>query len=117
MDGLRACKNASSNLRATLEKLKQAEARAAGQLCYGLPPEWRTKGSSAGRVAAGSSASSGGEWSGQWQEGTEVCYTPRLTEQAGAQRLKVSRSEKAVRLQLYRRPFAHGGLREAFYAK
>ena len=107
-----------SKLQAKLKQLAAAEARLDGQLCYGLPPEWRGSG-------GGSPGSSGshGEWGSEWLSGTEVVYSA-LAEQGGQSgqggqppRLDITYSEQPVKLQLYRKPFAVGGLRQAFYAR
>lgn len=126
-----------SKLQAKLRQLAEAEARLDGQLCYGLPPEWRTAGNpGAGAGAGGSSGStttsttstttaSRGEWGSGWLTGTEVVYTAQAVGEQGRQaegsgqpaQLDMRYSEQAVKLQLYRRPFAVGGLRQAFYAR
>ncbi|KAL4425305.1 hypothetical protein ABPG75_009321 [Micractinium tetrahymenae] len=107
VDVLHASQKAEG-LRAKLAQLREGEKREAGQLCYGLPPEWRS-----GSSSSSSHSNAPGEWSGCWQAGTEVCYTTSL----GGERLEVTHSQRPVRLQVYARPFAHGGLRQTFYAK
>jgi hypothetical protein len=102
-----------SKLQAKLQQLAAAEARLDGHLCYGLPPEWRTGG-------GGSPGSSGshGEWNRRWLSGTEVVYCCAQAEQGGQPpRLDITYNEQPVKLQLYRKPFAVGGLRQAFYAR
>lgn len=89
--------------------LQELEAEAANkhaleeaQCCYG-PPDWD-----------GSSA--GGPW-GAFQEGEEVCYTAQLPAAAAAALPAVTHRKGAVRLQLYRQPFAVGGMKRVFYAR
>ncbi|KAL4444274.1 hypothetical protein ABPG75_012011 [Micractinium tetrahymenae] len=97
-------------LRAELERLSVSTARLDARLCYGLPPHWRDAGSD----GAWAAAAHGGEWASGWLSGSEVVYTAGKT---SADSLAVSHHEQPVRLLIYSRPFAMGGLRQAFYAR
>jgi hypothetical protein len=91
----------TEKLQRKLAQLKVAEQNLGSRLCFGPPPDW----------VAGSSSQE--EWSGQWLCGVEVLYSAGLE----GQQLRVGLSDRPVELQLYARPFAHGGVRMAFYAK
>lgn len=112
----------AERLRAQLAHLRENEAREGSRLCYGLPPDWSaSNGGGSSLAGGGASAGSGDCWSGEWLEGTEVEYTVRVggasSVAAGSERLEVAHKMRRVQLQLYSLPFAHGGLRQAFYAK
>ena len=93
-----------SDLQAQLRQEEQNESALDAALAVGAP-DW-----------SGSSS----EWGG-WLAGTEVLYTAKspAADSAGSAeaRMEVVQAEQPVRMQVYTRPFAMGGLRAAYYAR
>jgi hypothetical protein len=85
---------------AELQQLERNERNLESACCFGAP-DW---------------SGAGDAW-GPEQEVTEVVYTASMDEERGAQAVKFEHGRTATRLQLYTQPFAHGGLRMAFYAR
>ncbi|GAB4815214.1 hypothetical protein N2152v2_002260 [Parachlorella kessleri] len=98
-----AIKKQDQRLKELEQQLAQATLNAKAldqQLCYGAP-DW----SGAGEL-----------WSG-WQAGTEVTYTANASHGAAPPADIVSCTAGTMKLQIYKKPFAQGGLRQAFYAR
>lgn len=100
-------KQRADKLRRKLQQLTRATADLDGRLCYGAPPGWGNGGSA--------SCSADGDWSSAWLSGTEVSYTVQRS--SGDGRLEMTHSKCTIELQIYTKPFAHGGMRQAFYAR
>ena len=100
-----AIKKQDQRLKELEQQLAQATLNAKvldQQLCYGAP-DW---------------SGTGELWSA-WQAGTEVTYKASIS--AGTSIALpadiVNCTTGTIRLQIYRKPFAQGGLRQAFYAR
>jgi hypothetical protein len=93
----------TSDLQAQLSQLRQNESTLDATLAVAAP-DW-----------TGTSS----EW-GPWLAGREVLYTAKDAAAGGAgsaEERMVVQAEQPVRLQVYTRPFAMGGLRAAYYAR
>lgn len=88
-----------ANLQAELRQLRASERNLGATCCYGLP-DW----------------SGGGEAWGPFQEVTEITYAAVKQDNAHST-VAFRYDSRPIRLQLYSKPFAQGGMRMAFYAR